>query len=288
MTALGHGEAPYQAPLSIGQPLWQRRPAWLEARIGHDFAAAAMIDPREAYGFNGECDQYMFRYRSSWPREDLYVGTGQLTDALEAQQTAGTALRVLDVGCGAGAFVAACLRLGHRAQGLTACDYRRFPEYADIARLEFPDYIIGDAHRLDSVPGMRGTYDLVISQFTVDKLVDPLSAIEQMAGRVAVGGILATDGFLMARPDRAGRWPRGQMLATDLLDMLLRSGFEHIDGDVADYTAEHYRDRDQWGGVAPLILRRTGDEPVRFDVAHADPPLVPAVVGASAKVRYLL
>jgi len=268
--------------------LYRRRPDWLEARIRRDFAAASQLDPSESYGFNGKADGYIYRYAGRWPRHDRYVGSDDLVASAAERRPAGRPLRVLDVGCGAAAMVAAFLREGHQAQGLSACDYRPFPQFRTAMPLDFPTYLLGDAHQLDETPGIDGSYDLILSRNTIDKLVDPLSAVEQMAGRVGVGGVLAIDGFRLAQVDERDVWPDNRLLAPDMVGMLLESGFEHLDEDIAGHIDERYADHEEWAVVAPLMLRRIGDAPVRFAVDYADPPLVPKTVGTSPVVRYLL
>jgi hypothetical protein len=100
-------------------------------------------------------------------------------------------LNVLDVGTGAGYFIA--FNKHHNVQGVTAHDYRKLPEFASPTPLDDDQYIVGNAEYLDLLPGLHPVNDLVVSRWTLQHLVDPLATIEQMAARVDIGGILAMD-----------------------------------------------------------------------------------------------
>jgi ubiquinone/menaquinone biosynthesis C-methylase UbiE len=90
--------------------------------------------------------------------------------------------RVLDVGCGAGAALAPAARVAASAVGVELS-----PAMAERARAAAPgaEVRVGDASRLDFDDG---SFDVVLSAFTVFFMPDPTAALEEWRRVLAPGG----------------------------------------------------------------------------------------------------
>lgn len=106
----------------------------------------------------------------------------------------GSALNVLDVGCGEGSVLSTLKsRYPHlRVFGLTAHDYTSRLTWSRY--LDKVDYRVGDAQRLSSV--FRDiNFDIVVSLYAFEYFADPLAALKQAYMTCNEGGIVFIDKF---------------------------------------------------------------------------------------------
>ncbi len=113
----------------------------------------------------------------------------------------GQPVSVLDIGCGQGYLLGELLDPDEgyppiSAYGVSAFDYRPYlgdrKDYVDPD--DKIDYRIGDAHRLNKVfPDVR--FDIVVSGYTFQWLIDPLVAVKQAYRVCKEGGIVFLDFF---------------------------------------------------------------------------------------------
>lgn len=148
--------------------------------------------------------QVTFPNYSRWGISNAYtfkpcISTTRLITELR-ERRGDQPLRVLDVGAGAGSLVVSGVADRQEqdvVHGVSAYDFRQDVTLATLTRLATVGdaYKVGDAETLDAIPGLLPEYDLVVSRWTIRHLLDKVGAFEQMANRVAVGGILAVDNF---------------------------------------------------------------------------------------------
>lgn len=177
-----------QQPTADLAPMHERRPEWVEARILDVYPDSSEGIPEGYWNFGTESSA-----NYDFPSDpDRYAF--DILKEVEAIQD--RALRVLDIGTGAGAFVVHCLNRGHEAIGLSAHDFRIDSSFAyTTAQLPPEAYVVGDANNLSRINALGGMFDLIVSRWTLTHVVDPLSVIEQAANKVRTGGILAVDEF---------------------------------------------------------------------------------------------
>lgn len=169
-------------------PMHKRRPEWLQRRITEHYKDLVM-DVQPPYSVNGEHPDYLFRGPL---RAENDMWASRLVMKLEAQHA--RALRILDIGAGAGTFVLSCLNRGHEVLGLSAHDYRVFPRYDDTT-IQLPEgvYVVDDAHNLNDTPELGDSFDLIVSHHAFMHLEDPLSVLEQAVNKLRPNGIFVTD-----------------------------------------------------------------------------------------------
>jgi S-adenosylmethionine-dependent methyltransferase len=128
--------------------------------------------------------------------------TAAIWAALDPLVTAGTPLRVLDVGGGSGMFAVPLAQLGHQ---VTVVD----PSADALATLHRRAATVGAGDRVRGIQGdgdrMLTTlpagdlFDLVLCHFVLEVVDDPASTLQQIAGVLRPGGQLST-----ASANRAG------------------------------------------------------------------------------------
>lgn len=237
-------------------PLQSRRPPWLENRI------AASLTAKPTYLNNGALGNYIF-YLSNHPNA---VSTDALISM--AEQHAGRPLRILDVGTGAGGFISECQDRGHSIIGISLHDYRKVWGYGYTRHhLNDQNYRVGDIQQPSTLAGIPGSFDIIVSRWTLQHLLDPIGTVEALANRVAVGGVLAFD------------YIPPQALQTDHRDPyeaieqgLFVAGFQYI--------TPNSSPSDDWRNgsrATSCILRRVAEpQPVRIQVTYPDvPPALP-------------
>jgi SAM-dependent methyltransferase len=110
---------------------------------------------------------------------------GQLADL--AGVRAGSALRVVDVGCGPGAFTAELARrLG--AESVAAVDPS--PPFVAAARDRLPGVDVRRAAAED-LPYPDDTFDVAVAQLVVHFMADPVAGLREMARVSRPGGVVA-------------------------------------------------------------------------------------------------
>jgi ubiquinone/menaquinone biosynthesis C-methylase UbiE len=104
--------------------------------------------------------------------------------------------RVLDVGCGAGAALAPAARVAASAVGVELS-----PKMAERARAAAPEaeVRVGDAAQLDFEDG---SFDVVLSAFTVFFMPDPTAALQEWRRVLAPGGRIVLSTWMGGDP----RW----------------------------------------------------------------------------------
>jgi 2-polyprenyl-3-methyl-5-hydroxy-6-metoxy-1,4-benzoquinol methylase len=128
--------------------------------------------------------------------------TAAIWAALDPLVTAGTPLRVLDVGGGSGMFAVPLAQLGHQ---VTVVD----PSADALATLHRRAATVGAGDRVRGVQGdgdrmltalpAGDLFDLVLCHFVLEVVDDPASTLRQIAGVLRPGGQLST-----ASANRAG------------------------------------------------------------------------------------
>jgi SAM-dependent methyltransferase len=233
-------------PDAYPAPLAERRPGWVQELMAAKYQGVCR---RIGWGYNGTEPDYRLAGMYS-------VRTQSLIHELKAEHP-DRPLRILDIGCAAGAFVRANIWAGHDAQGISAVDHR--PGQAAIDAMPIGSYIVGNAEDLPHVIGVEGPYDLTVSRHTLRHVGDPLALVEAAADLVGVGGILAIDTALDDGVPRLDNNAYDQPVQAVDLE---RSGF-------ALHPNSPSRVMDFDDG---LVLRRESDEPLRLSATYVEVP----------------
>jgi SAM-dependent methyltransferase len=101
----------------------------------------------------------------------------------------GPPARVLDAGCGTGRVAARLYELGYDCVGVD-----QDPDMLAIARrVTGPTWRLGDLAALTAIPGLGGSFEIVLAAGNVIPLVEPgteATVIAQLAARTSPGGFL--------------------------------------------------------------------------------------------------
>lgn len=217
-----------------------------------------------------------FPYINNGLYDDYDFGVGiplsfasQQVKSLEEQKA--HKLTILDAGCGAGGFIARMLQEGHDAYGISLHDYRTIEDKigAPIVR-EINDnipsdrYLVGDIQALQEIEDLPKSFDIVLSRLAFLHLIDPLSALEQLADRVKVGGLMLIDDPKYFYPIYKEAKFTSNNTRELVVQGLARAGFAGMSS----------IGQDQRPGVLTqdrLVVARSGPVyPVRFDIDYAD------------------
>lgn len=241
--------------------MWEVRPDWLCAQIDAEFAAAAAEIPRK-YGFHGTEANYQ-------------IATTTILDLADHQRAQrGRPLRILEVGCAAGHLLTRNDWGQDTVHGITAYDYRNTKRFAPTPRRDSDSYFIGNAERLNEVEGLLPNYDIILSLDTLMHLVDKVGTIEQMADRVAPGGLLCLDCFDLNDYYNFAPFnnvvppnllPKLGFSASDVMQLLTENDFVQVN--VADIAP--HRQLPAKLGEGQIVLQRMGPRPVRFGLNYA-------------------
>lgn len=123
----------------------------------------------------------------------------------------------LDVGCGAGLLAEPLARLGAK---VTAIDPT--PELISVARDHAAGQGLDVDYRVSAVEDLEGTFDLITSMEVIEHTADPQQFIDDLAKRLAPGGLL-----MMSTPN-ATAWSR-------LITITLAEGFGAIPKGTHDF-----------------------------------------------------
>jgi len=149
--------------------------------------------------------------------------------------------RVLDVGCGSGAFTIGAARMGCEALGLSwdERNQRVAQERAAIVKTRGISFDVCDVRHLDSRPDLRCKFDVVICLETIEHILDDQKLINDMAGCLRnMGTLLITTPYKRFRaigpqPDDGplsiledGGHVRRGYLDSDLRTLCTRAGLE--------------------------------------------------------------
>lgn len=107
--------------------------------------------------------------------------------------------RLLDVGCGTGAFTIAAARRGYHALGLTFSldDAAVAAERARLCATPGATFRVGDARELDRLADLTGHYDFVLCCETIEQILDDRKLVGDIARCLKPGGrlLLTTPNF---------------------------------------------------------------------------------------------
>jgi SAM-dependent methyltransferase len=238
-----------QAVIETTAPMWQTRPDWLTEAIDRKFETISTEIPG-GYQFNGTDPNYPF-------------GPTDFRSLVERQRAElARPLRILEVGCAAGHLITRNeWDDGDVVHGVTAFDYRKAPQFPLTPPEDSDSYLIGNAEKLDTIDGLLPKYDIVLSRYMVQHLIDKVGGIEQIANRVAPLGLLCLDFFGSRNTFAPLHTPR--LHTPDLLAMLSRNDFREADlGPEAEATRALAREGE-------IILQRGHSErDVRFGMGY--------------------
>lgn len=100
--------------------------------------------------------------------------------------------RLLDVGCGLGAFTIGTAKLGYSSLGLSWDERNQTvaARRARIARAKAASFEICDVRRLDEREGLKGTFDVVLCTENMEHIIDDCRLMRAMAFCLKPGGRL--------------------------------------------------------------------------------------------------
>ena len=147
----------------------------------------------------------------------------------------------LDVGCGAGLLAEPLARLGARVTAVDAA-----PELIEVAKDHAAGQGLAIDYRAVGVEAVEGKFDLVTSMEVIEHVADPQSFIDDLAGRLAPGGLM-----ILSTPNKTA-WSK-------LLTVTLAEGFGQIPKGTHDF--EKFIDPDTMRG----LLAKAGLECIDFE-----------------------
>jgi len=100
--------------------------------------------------------------------------------------------RLLDVGCGTGAFTIGTAKLGYKTLGLSwdERNQRVAAERARISRAPTATFVICDVRTLDEQRHLAGQFDVVICTENIEHIIDDFRLMRALAGCLKPGGRL--------------------------------------------------------------------------------------------------
>lgn len=115
----------------------------------------------------------------------------------------GSPLKLLEIGCGAGALLCDVTRLGHYAQGLETSE-KAFELGNQLA------LAAGSPHRISSTPApdWKGSFDCVCAFDVLEHIEDDVTALREWLSWLAPDGIL-----ILSVPAHRSRWGAGDVWA---------------------------------------------------------------------------
>jgi SAM-dependent methyltransferase len=180
--------------------------------------------------------------------------------------------RVLDVGCGAGHFLAYARSAGLRTSGADVV-----PELVELARQRADEALVAEA---DHLPWPDGTFDLVTAVNALQFADDTDAALAEMVRVTKPGGYVAV-----------ANWAEAERNDLDAIERALNDGESAPDGDLrrAGGLTELLTDAGLTGVTETLVAVpwRVPDEDalVRGILLGEQPDLAPEVVAAARPYR---
>jgi 2-polyprenyl-3-methyl-5-hydroxy-6-metoxy-1,4-benzoquinol methylase len=100
--------------------------------------------------------------------------------------------RLLDVGCGSGAFTIGIAKLGYKSLGLSwdARNQAVAETRARMARAKTASFQICDVRQLDKREDLKGQFDVVVCTENIEHIIDDFRLMRAMAGCLKPGGRL--------------------------------------------------------------------------------------------------
>jgi len=100
--------------------------------------------------------------------------------------------RLLDVGCGTGAFTIGAARRGYHALGLSWDERNQTTarQRADLCRCPSAEFDVLDVRRLDTRPDFKNAFDVALCLETVEHILDDRKLIRDIAACLKPGGRL--------------------------------------------------------------------------------------------------
>ena len=100
--------------------------------------------------------------------------------------------RLLDVGCGSGAFTIGAARMGYEALGLSWDERNQHiaKQRAAIVKAKLANFDVCDVRHLDSRPDLLSEFDVVICLETIEHILKDQKLMTDMAACLKPGGIL--------------------------------------------------------------------------------------------------
>jgi SAM-dependent methyltransferase len=109
--------------------------------------------------------------------------------------------RLLDVGCGSGAFTIGTAKLGYNSLGLSwdERNQRVAETRARISRAKSASFEICDVRQLDEYDHLKNAFDVVICTENIEHIIDDFRLMKAMAGCLKPGGRLLLTSPQMSR-----------------------------------------------------------------------------------------
>lgn len=111
--------------------------------------------------------------------------------------------RLLDVGCGSGAFTIGTARLGYRSLGLSWDERNQkvAEQRARICRAKTATFEICDVRELDRKPQYVGQFERIVCTENIEHIIDDFRLMRAMAACLKPGGrLLLTSPYVRRRP----------------------------------------------------------------------------------------
>ena len=147
----------------------------------------------------------------------------------------------LDVGCGAGLLAEPLARLGAKVTAVDAA-----PELIEVAKAHAAGQGLAIDYRAVGVESVEGKFDLVTSMEVIEHVADPQAFIDDLAARLAAGGLL-----ILSTPNKTA-WSR-------LLTITLAEGLGQIPKGTHDF--EKFIDPETMRG----LLAKAGLQCIDFE-----------------------
>ena len=220
--------------------LHEKRPAYVDEMAARQFERVSVYPNDQRYKFLGVEKKYVWRMSG--------VSSDELLDT--------NGKEVLDLGSGHGTVLQ---RYADRAIENVGIAFTAH-DYSSGAN---PYVQVGDAHNIAESIG-DSTFDVVMSKWTLQHLVDPLACLEAMINRLEIGGVLATD-------LRIGQFG----LVGCCLDYLVENASVSI-------VSKRYAEISQLT-TSDVVLIRQAIEPITLPIDYEPQPMI-----GSLQVRYKL
>ena len=117
--------------------------------------------------------------------------------------------RLLDIGCGTGAFTIGAARRGYRALGLSWDDRNQnvAQQRATICRADLAEFQVLDVRKLDQRPDLREGFEIVVCCENIEHILNDQKLMVDMSRCLRSGGtlLLTTPNFDRSEERRVGK-----------------------------------------------------------------------------------